>query len=135
MRISYSIIGRNIRNARRQARLTQEALSEHLGISLLHMGRLERGERPCSLNMLVRIAEALSISPNLLLKNSLIDGSIRFETGEGGMQPGIEIAGMADGYGAVVLSVLNDLCRSITQYENGQIENAQIENRRPSEEE
>lgn len=81
MRVSYSIIGRNIRNARRQARLTQEALSEHLGISLLHMGPPGARRAPLFAEHARPHRGGALISPNLLLKNSLIDGSIRFETG------------------------------------------------------
>ena len=62
MLISYQTIGRNIRSARQRAGLTQEALAERLEISHLHFGRLERGERPISLEMLAHIAGTLGVS-------------------------------------------------------------------------
>ena len=49
MEISYIAIGRNIRSARKSAGLTQQEAAEQLGISTLHYGRLERGERALSL--------------------------------------------------------------------------------------
>lgn len=49
MPISYKAIGRNIRSARKAAGFTQQEAAEHLGISTLHYGRLERGERALSL--------------------------------------------------------------------------------------
>ena len=49
MEISYKAIGRNIRSARKAAGFTQQETAERLGISVLHYGRLERGERTISL--------------------------------------------------------------------------------------
>lgn len=56
MPISYKAIGRNIRSARKSAGFTQQAAAEHLGISTLHYGRLERGERALSLSQAADIS-------------------------------------------------------------------------------
>ncbi len=53
---------RNLRAARTAANLTQKQLSDQLGISLMHYGRIERGERPVSLSQLGRIADYLDVS-------------------------------------------------------------------------
>ncbi len=52
---------RNLRAARTAANLTQKELAGHLGISLLHYGRIERGERAVSLSQLGRIADLLGV--------------------------------------------------------------------------
>lgn len=56
MHVSFKAIGRNIRAARTELGITQEDAAERLKISQLHFGRLERGERPASLEMLAKIA-------------------------------------------------------------------------------
>ena len=67
MLVSYKVIGRNIRQARAKAGLTQEQTAERLKISQLHFGRLERGERPASLEQLARIAQVLGVPTASLL--------------------------------------------------------------------
>ena len=74
MLISYNTIGRNIRAARQRAGLTQEALAEKLRISHLHFGRLERGERPISLELLARMAQALDVNIGSLLIGCVVGG-------------------------------------------------------------
>lgn len=67
MQVSYKAIGRNMRAAREAAGLTQENMADSLGISLLHYGRLERGERRISLDLVANAAQVLRISiPTLL---------------------------------------------------------------------
>ncbi len=56
-----------IKEVRKQRGLTQETLAELVGISHSHLSRMERGGRGTSLEMLARIASALSVSPNDLL--------------------------------------------------------------------
>lgn len=67
MDISYKTIGRNIRAARKAAKLTQEQAAERIGISLLHYGRLERGQRNISLAHLIKTADALDVAVSSLL--------------------------------------------------------------------
>ena len=45
MPISYKVIGRHIRDARKSAGLTQEAAANQLGLSPEHYGKVERGDR------------------------------------------------------------------------------------------
>lgn len=61
MRVSYKVIGRNLRAARKKAEFTQEKAAELLGMSTLHYGRLERGERPVSLDQIANAAEAMNV--------------------------------------------------------------------------
>ena len=71
MYVSYKVIGRHIRDARKAKGLTQEQFAERLDMSALHYGRLERGDRPASLEQIARIADDLGISTLSLLSGSL----------------------------------------------------------------
>lgn len=66
--VSYKAIGRNIRMARKQEKLTQENVADMVGMSALHYGRLERGERRASLEQIVAIGKALHVSAESLMK-------------------------------------------------------------------
>ena len=71
MYVSFKVIGSHIRDARKAKGLTQEQFAELLGLSTLHYGRLERGDRPASLEQIARIADELGISTLSLLSGSL----------------------------------------------------------------
>lgn len=73
MLVSYKAIGRNIRAARKKLAVTQEQIAEQLHMSVLHYGRLERGERPASLEQLALIAQTLHVTTAFLL-NGCIEG-------------------------------------------------------------
>ena len=72
MLVSFKAIGRNIRAARTALDITQEEAADRLKISQLHFGRLERGERPISLEMLAQIASVLDVSLSALLNGCMI---------------------------------------------------------------
>lgn len=69
----YQGLGKRIRQQRKLLRMTQEQLAEQAGISLSFLGHIERGTRKASLDTLVRICNALQVSPQLLLQDSLAD--------------------------------------------------------------
>ena len=69
----YKDFGRRVQQQRKLAKLTQEQLSERAGISLSFLGHIERGTRKASVDTLIRLCNALAISPNLLLQDSLND--------------------------------------------------------------
>ena len=70
--ISYRVIGNHMRAARKANNLTQEQLAGLLGMSSLHYGRLERGERCASLEQIARIADMLHVPTFSLLSGSLL---------------------------------------------------------------
>ena len=70
----YKNFGRRVKQQRKLARLTQEKLAEKAGISFAFVGHIERGTRKCSVDTLVKLANALGVSPNFLLQDSLDDG-------------------------------------------------------------
>lgn len=61
------VLSRNIRQARRNMGITQQQAAELLGITQLHYGRLERGDRRTSLEQIEDIARVFHVSPYTLL--------------------------------------------------------------------
>jgi transcriptional regulator with XRE-family HTH domain len=52
-------VGESIREFRKRARMSQEALAEKAGLHPVYIGKIERGEQWISLHALLRIAAAL----------------------------------------------------------------------------
>ena len=69
----YEDFGRRVRQQRKLAQMTQEQLAEKAGISFAFVGHIERGTRKASLETVVKLANALKISPSILLQDSLDD--------------------------------------------------------------
>lgn len=61
--MSDLIIKNNIRALRKKAGLTQEQLAEKIGISQVHLGRLENNARSMDLEQVENIAKALGVQP------------------------------------------------------------------------
>ena len=55
-------LGKRIRNLRLDLNLTQDQLSETAGLSLKHLGELERGRGNPNLSSIGQIADALGVS-------------------------------------------------------------------------
>ena len=67
MPIDYRIIGKRIKECRKQAKLSQESLAEKLNISVSFQSRLERGATKISFEKLVLTAQHLNIPVNYLI--------------------------------------------------------------------
>jgi len=63
-------LGQVIRARRIELDLSQESLAHLAGIDRSHMGKIERGERNVTLLNVKRIADALKVSPSVLLSNA-----------------------------------------------------------------
>ena len=57
------LFGRNVRKYRKIARLTQEQLSEKLGITQKHLSIVETGTQFASAGLIQKISEELQVSP------------------------------------------------------------------------
>ncbi len=79
MELDYKAIGKRIKTARIKADLTQEKLSEAVGISPTHLSNIETGTTRVSLNAIVRIANALQVTSDDLLCDSVIRAHVQFE--------------------------------------------------------
>lgn len=67
MAIDYVTLGQTVRELRKKRGLSQELLAERCGISLSFLGHIERGSRKMSLETLAALADALEVTPNVLL--------------------------------------------------------------------
>lgn len=115
MHISFKAIGRNIRAARSELGITQEEAADRLKISQLHFGRLERGERPISLEMLAQIAEAFGVSLSSLLNGCLIGEDFAQRPNGGPESLGQNIALIANGCSSKAQRLMLELCRDVAQ--------------------
>ena len=71
MAIDYEALGKRISNARKQTGITQEALGEQLNMTRKHISVIEAAINRPSLDTLVDIANALNVSADDLLVDSL----------------------------------------------------------------
>lgn len=65
--MNNKVIGINIKKYRKAAGLTQEKLAELLNISTVHMSHMECGHVSMSLEILLKLCDYLSVTPNQLL--------------------------------------------------------------------
>ena len=72
MELDYKAIGKRVKIARIKADMTQERLAELAGISPTHMSNIETGTTRVSLSAIVNLANALSVTSDDLLCDSVI---------------------------------------------------------------
>ena len=60
----------NLRLARQRKSISQEALADLCGLHRTYVGSVERGERNISIDNMERLASALGVTIESLLKNS-----------------------------------------------------------------
>ena len=70
--IDFMRMGAIIKQARKNAGITQEQLSEMIDVTPALVGHIERGERSVSLKTLFAIAEKLDISFDYLLSQKVV---------------------------------------------------------------
>lgn len=61
------VLSTNLRRIRNERGLTQEEMSDHLGISLRYLGSIERAKVSPSVTLLGQFAASLKISPCALI--------------------------------------------------------------------
>jgi len=71
MSIDYAGIGKRIKMFRQKLGLSQEQLSEQAGLTPAHLSHIETGNTKASLPTLVNLAEALGVSMDDLLVDSI----------------------------------------------------------------
>lgn len=76
MAVSYIIIGRHIKAARKTCKLTQEDMAEVLKMSVAHYGRLERGERFINLERLSQISIILKVPIERLVEGCVQESEV-----------------------------------------------------------
>lgn len=79
MELDYKASGKRIKIARIKADLTQERLAEMVEISPTHMSNIETGTTRVSLTAIVSLANALSVTDDDLLCDSVVKSKVQFE--------------------------------------------------------
>ena len=79
MELDYKAIGKRIKIARIKADLTQERLAERINISPTHLSNIETGTTRVSLSTMISIANALSVTSDDLLCDSIVMAKAQFE--------------------------------------------------------
>lgn len=74
--INYEALGMRIRKKRIEKNFTQEKLGELCDLSTAHIGHIERGTRILSVEVLFKIAQALEVSVDYLLFDSVENSDI-----------------------------------------------------------
>lgn len=69
-----SALGQKLRDARQQKDYTLQALAEIADISSVYLGEIERGLKMPSLNIFVKLIEALDVSADHILRDELTSG-------------------------------------------------------------
>ena len=69
--MDYEALGKRVRLHRKMRDLTQEELADAVNVSTSFIGHIERGTRKLSVETLVGIADALHVSCDLLLQDSM----------------------------------------------------------------
>ena len=79
MELEYKAIGKRIKIQRIQREMTQEKLAELTGLSNPHISNVETGSTQVSLKSLIAIANALEITPDVLLCDNIRYGKHIFK--------------------------------------------------------
>ena len=72
MSVNYKALDSRIREARKKKNISQEKLAEMAGVCTTHISHIETGNTVASLATLVKIANALEVSADELLCDSLL---------------------------------------------------------------
>ena len=67
----FKDIGSRIREVRKSKHLSQDKLAEKINISPSHMSDIENGKKNISLDVFMRITEALQVSSDWLLRTNI----------------------------------------------------------------
>ena len=70
--MDYTRLGKRIKEERLRLNLTQEKLSEKVGISTAYLGQIERGERCITLDKLIPLANYLGVTVDFILTDYIV---------------------------------------------------------------
>ena len=70
-----TILGKRFREVREKKGLTQQALAQTANIGKVYISEIERGLKMPSLNIFIKLVEALNISADYILRDELASGS------------------------------------------------------------
>ena len=70
MAVDYNIIGERIKSIRKANNMTQDMLSEKMGVSIAFLSRIERGSSQINLKRLSQICEILDVTEGDILNGA-----------------------------------------------------------------
>ena len=73
MSINFNLVGQRVREYRCGQSLRQDELAWNAELSVPYLSRIENGAKVASLRTIVRIADALNVSANILLFGEMAD--------------------------------------------------------------
>ena len=76
MEIDYASIGQRIAKRRKQIDMKQNVLADKLNISNNYLSGIERGKEKPSLEILVKICNALQVTPDYLLMGNMYSNTV-----------------------------------------------------------
>ena len=79
MELDYKAIGKRIKIARIKADMKQEHLAERAKLSSTHFSNVETGTTKVSLSAIVSLANALGVTADDLLCDSVVHARVQFE--------------------------------------------------------
>ena len=79
MELDYKAIGKRIKIARIKSDMKQEHLAEKSGLSPTHVSNVETGTTKVSLSAIVSLANALGVTADDLLCDSVVHARVQFE--------------------------------------------------------
>ena len=79
MELDYKAIGKRIKIARIKADMKQDQLAERAKLSPTHVSNVETGTTKVSLSAIVSLANALDVTADDLLCDSVIHAKVQFE--------------------------------------------------------
>ena len=79
MSIDYKSIGKRIKAARIRLDMTKERLAEQVNLSPSHLSNIETGTTKVSLSTILKLANALHVSVDGLLADSVVQSKAVFE--------------------------------------------------------
>lgn len=106
MKLNASVIGRNLKIQRFQAKLTQEQLAEALGITSQQVSNWEAGKSLIGLKRLVELSQFFQVDINVLL-----GPEYRVSTEQ---SLNAELAATVAGLPREAISLCIDLCRAVS---------------------
>lgn len=70
-----TMTGKRIRKLRKARGMTQESLSEKIGVNASYLSRVERGEKGCSVDMFVNLSDVFSVTLDYLILGKSAPGT------------------------------------------------------------
>lgn len=117
--IEYSVIGRHMRAARKQKKLSQEGVANAIGMTTSSYGKIERGHRKINLTRLAELSIALDISIEALVEGCVVAPDGSFHQGKASISDSSDflqaIEDIAKGCSEESLRLMLQLCTVVAQ--------------------